>query len=255
MKIISITEDNINQEHICCAIGNDKDNLHRAQTKKEWMKERFKDGLVFKRFDERGKIFIEYMPIEKVWKPLIGKNYMVINCLWVSGQFKGKGLSKQLLNECIQDTQSLKMDGIAVVSSTKVKPFLTDKKFYEKHGFKTVDSAPPYFELLVLKFNQQAEDPRFTENVKKGIILDNEGLSFIYSNQCPFMEEYVSILSDVAKKHNVQSKIVKLKTYEEAQMWGSPFGTLGIYYNGAFKLHELMPEKRFENFIEELKKE
>jgi hypothetical protein len=47
------------------------------------------------------------------------------------------------------------MDGIAVVSSTKIKPFLTDKKFYLKQGFEVVDSAPPYFELLVLKFNKK----------------------------------------------------------------------------------------------------
>ena len=58
MKIISIDKNNIEQEHICCAIGNDKVNQSRALTKKNWMKERFSDGLVFKRLDDRGKIFI-----------------------------------------------------------------------------------------------------------------------------------------------------------------------------------------------------
>ncbi|EOQ95282.1 hypothetical protein LEP1GSC195_2244 [Leptospira wolbachii serovar Codice str. CDC] len=43
--------------------------------------DRFADGLVFKRLDERGKVFIEYMPIEKTWKPIVGKNYMVIHPL------------------------------------------------------------------------------------------------------------------------------------------------------------------------------
>ena len=71
MKILTIDENNIDQEHICCAIGNDKQNQSRAQSKKAWMKERFKDGLVFKRFDQRGKMFIEYMPIEKAWKPIL----------------------------------------------------------------------------------------------------------------------------------------------------------------------------------------
>lgn len=72
MKIISIDANNIDQEHICCAIGNDKTNQSRAVTKKNWMKERFSDGLVFKRVDDRGKIFIKYMPFEKVWKPSNG---------------------------------------------------------------------------------------------------------------------------------------------------------------------------------------
>jgi len=91
MKIITIDKTNIEKEHICCAIGNDKVNQSRAETKKEWLKGRFDEGLVFKRLDQRGKVFIEYMPIENVWKPVVGKNYMFINCLWVSGQFKGQG--------------------------------------------------------------------------------------------------------------------------------------------------------------------
>lgn len=108
MKTITIDQNNIDQEHICCAIGNDKINQSRAEPKKDWLKERFKDGLIFKRLDDRGKIFIEYMPIEKVWKPLIGKNFMIINCLWVSGKFKGKGISTKLLNECIADSKKQK---------------------------------------------------------------------------------------------------------------------------------------------------
>jgi len=35
MNIIEVNEKNIENEHICCAIGNDKENKARAQTKKE----------------------------------------------------------------------------------------------------------------------------------------------------------------------------------------------------------------------------
>jgi len=252
MSIIKITPENIDNEHICCAIGNDKPNQERANTKKNWMKARFQEGLVFKRLDERGKIFIEYMPIETVWKPISGKNFMVINCLWVSGQFKGKGLSKQLLDECIADTQALGMDGIAVITSTKVRPFLTDKKFYLKHEFQVADTANPYFELLVLKWNKTVENPKFTDLAKSGTCSNTEGFTFIYSNQCPFMEEYVGILSGVLIRKSITYRIVKLNSYSEAQQLGSPFGTLGIYYNGKFVTHELMTDKKFESFLEEI---
>lgn len=252
MDIIKIDESNIDNEHICCAIGNDKANKIRAVSKKEWMKQCFKDGLVFKRLNERGKVFIEYIPIEKVWKPIVGTNYMVINCLWVSGKFKRKGLSTQLLDECIKDTRAKKMDGIAVVTSTKVKPFLTDKKFYEKKGFVTVDTAPPYFELMVLKFNKNAENPVFSENAKNGICSYRKGFAFIYSNQCPFMEEYVALLADVSKRKGIPYEINKINSAIEAKEIGSPFGTLGIYYNGEFKIHELMTEKKFEKFIDSI---
>jgi GNAT superfamily N-acetyltransferase len=252
MNIISIDSNNIDQDHICCAIGNDKANQGRALSKKNWMKERFSDGLVFKRLDDRGKNFIEYMPIEKVWKPILGKKYMVINCLWVSGKFKGKGLSTELLNECILDAKKLGMDGVTVVSSTKVKPFLTDRKYFEYHGFEVIDSAPPYFELLVLKFNKNAKNPEFTKNAKQGTCDYKKGFAFIYSSQCPFMEEYVELMVKICNHKKIPCEVVQIKDYKEAQAKGSPFGTLGIYYNGEFKTHVLMTEKGFEKFIEEV---
>lgn len=254
MKIITIDAANIDREHICCAIGNDKQNQYRAQTKKNWMKCEFDNGLVFKRLDQRGKVFIEYAPVETIWKPIQGKNYLVINCLWVSGQFKGKGFSTQLLDECIADARFQNKDGIAVVSSTKSKPFLTDKKFYLKHGFTPVDTAPPYFELLALKFNEDAETPQFSANAKAGMCAEKSGFTFIYSNQCPFMEEYVGRLAEIAHRKGIPCTVQKLKSYGEAQEIGSPFGTLGIYFNGEFQTHELMPETKFEKYLEEYTK-
>lgn len=252
MDIIKIDKNNIDNEHICCAIGNDKANKKRAESKKQWMKQRFEDGLVFKRLNERGKVFIEYIPIEKAWKPIVGTNYMVINCLWVSGKFKGKGLSTQLLDECIKDSKKLKMDGIVVVTSTKVMPFLTDKRFYEKKGFITVDTAPPYFELLVLKFNKDAKNPAFSGNTRNGACSFKKGFAFIYSNQCPFMEEYVALLADISKKKGIPCEIYKINSSSEAKEIGSPFGTLGIYYKSEFKTHELMSETKFEKFIKSI---
>ena len=251
MEIIEINDTNIDAEHICCAIGNDKTNKERALTKKEWMKNQFLNGLRFKRLNERGKVFIEYMPIEKVWKPIVGKNYMIINCLWVSGQFKGKGISNQLLQECINDAKRQKMNGIVVVSSDKVRPFLTDKKYYLKKGFEVVDKAAPYFELLTLRFNKEADAPQFREEARNGECSNKKGFTFIYSNQCPFMEEYVKLLNSVATSMNYKSKIIKLENHDDAQQLGSPFGTLGIYYNGKFIGHELMTEEKFKNYIKE----
>jgi hypothetical protein len=63
------------------------------------------------------------------------------------------------------------------------------------------------------------------------------------------MEEYVNLLANICKKNKIQSKIIHLKNFKDTQQQGSPFGTLGIYYNGEFKAHELMPEKKFEKFL------
>ena len=77
MKILTIDENNIDQEHICCAIGNDKQNQSRAQSKKAWMKERFKDGLVFKRFDQRGKMLLNICQLKK------HGNRFVVKTIWL----------------------------------------------------------------------------------------------------------------------------------------------------------------------------
>jgi hypothetical protein len=78
--------------------------------------------------------------------------------------------------------------------------FLTSKKFYNKYGFETVDSAYPYFELLALKLNSPAPNPSFTQNTKKGTYNNTKEFSFIFSNQCPYMEEYRKIMAAVCKK-------------------------------------------------------
>lgn len=99
-KIIAITVENIDSEHICCAIS-DKKGETCVSSKKAWMNERFGDGLVFRKLDVRGKVFIEYIPTEKAWYPIDAPGYMHINCFWVSGQFKGKGYANRLLEACI----------------------------------------------------------------------------------------------------------------------------------------------------------
>ena len=103
MELIKLTHDNIDREHICCAISSNKD--VQVMSKKAWLKERLDEGLVFLKGNVRGKCFIEYIPAEYAWAPIEAEGYMVIDCLWVSGQFKGHGYSNLLLDVCIEDSK------------------------------------------------------------------------------------------------------------------------------------------------------
>ena len=69
MKYIQLTTENINKEHICCAIS-EKKGEHRTTDKKAWLKKRIAEGLVFYKADVRGKAFIEYLDGEKAWIPI-----------------------------------------------------------------------------------------------------------------------------------------------------------------------------------------
>ena len=85
-------------------------------------------------------MYLENAPFEKTWVPVTGNNYFYIYCLWVSGSYKGKGYGKELLQSCIDDAKAQGKSGICLLSSKKKKPFLSEKKFMLKYGFKVVDT-------------------------------------------------------------------------------------------------------------------
>ena len=68
MEYVKLTKDNIESEHICCAISNNRD--VQVASKKAWLAERFDEGLVFFKSVERAKCFIEYIPAENAWNPI-----------------------------------------------------------------------------------------------------------------------------------------------------------------------------------------
>ena len=163
-EYINLSLNNIADEHICCAIG-DKKHQDGVDVKKEWIKNKLKDGHVFRKLNARGKTFIEYEPVETAWVPVEGKNYEYIYCLWVAGSFKGKGIAKELLEYAINDSKEKGMSGICTLTSKKKKPFLSEKKFFLHYGFKVIDEVGDY-ELLALQFDKN-DTPKFSENARK----------------------------------------------------------------------------------------
>ena len=193
-EYINLNLENIENEHICCAIGDPK-HQQGVDCKKEWIKSKLKDGHVFRKLNARGKIFIEYEPLETSWIPVDGKNYMYIYCLWVSGSFKGKGIGKELLEYAIEDAKNKKMNGICTIVTKKKKPFIGDKKFFEHFNFKVVDEVNDY-ELLALQFNDKTP-PKFCENARNMKIHEKD-FTIYYSNECPYVEYEIKELSDYA---------------------------------------------------------
>ena len=105
MDYIKLTSENLDREHICCAISSNKD--PQVLSKKQWLRERLEEGLVFLKGDIRGKCFIEYIPAEYAWVPIEAAGYMHINCFWVSGACKGHGYSNELLAACMEDAKAV----------------------------------------------------------------------------------------------------------------------------------------------------
>lgn len=246
MEIITVTKDNLEQEHICCAISNNKD--CQVSAKKSWLAERFDDGIVFKKGNVRGKCFIEYIPAEKAWAPIEADGYMYIDCLWVSGQFKGQGNSTLLMDECIRDSKAKGKKGLVALSSKKKMPFLSDPEYLRYKGFILGDTAEPYYELLYLPFAEADTKPRFKARVKEPHI-EEPGFVLFYAHQCPFTAKYVPLIEETAKSNGVQFKSVRFETAEQAQGAPAPFTTYSLFYNGQFLTNEIQSEKKFEKLL------
>ncbi|SDI09084.1 N-acetyltransferase [Desulfosporosinus hippei] len=249
MNIITISHENLDKEHICCAISTNTDS--QVSSKKAWMAERFADGLVFKKGDVRGKVFIEYIPAEKAWCPIEAPGYMFINCLWVSGQFKGRGVSNKLITECINDSKSKGKKGLVALSSKKKMPFISDPKYLKYKGFLLADTAQPYYELMYLPFEENYEKPCFKSCVKSAKI-EEQGFVLFYSNQCPFTEKYVWLIAEIAERKGIGFRVIKHENTEQAQNAPSPFTTYSLFYNGNFVTNEILSDKKFEKLLSNL---
>ena len=242
MDYIKVTKDNIENEHICCAISNNKD--VQVSSKKAWLSERFDEGLVFLKSTERGKCFIEYIPAENAWNPIKADGYMYIDCLWVSGSFKGHGYSGELLNQCIDDSKAKGKKGLCILSSAKKKPFLADPKFLKHKGFEVCDEADNGIQLWYLPFEKTAGKPVFKECAKHPHI-NEKGYVLYYTNQCPFNAKYVPVVEQTAKQHGIAFKAVRLASREEARNAPTPITTYALFHDGEYITNEQMNDKRF----------
>ncbi len=121
MEFINLNLENIDSQDICCANSDEKGDICAA-SKKAWLRDQFQNGMIFKKLNVRGKVFIEYIPAENAWCPINANGYMFIDCFWVSGSFKGNGYAAGLLNQCIEDSKKqvvfLKLAGFSITQIT-----------------------------------------------------------------------------------------------------------------------------------------
>jgi GNAT superfamily N-acetyltransferase len=250
-KLITLDKTNIAKEHICCAIS-DKKCKESYELKKNWLKNEFENGYVFRRIDARAKVFMEYGPAEKAWVPVEAPNYLLINCFWVSGQYKGQGYAKELLRLSIEDAKSQGKDGLVTVVGTSKFHFMSETKWLLKQGFETCEKLSSGFSLLVKKIKLDANNPVFKDSVRTGECEDKNGLVIYYSNRCPFSEYHVTnSMVETAEKRKLPLKVFKLDTMEKAQSAPSPATIFSLFYNGKFVTTDLSVcmDSRFDKII------
>jgi GNAT superfamily N-acetyltransferase len=238
-EFITLDAANTGREHICCAFS-DKKCAEGYEMKKEWLKGEFPRGYVFRRLDQRAKVFLEYGPAESAWVPVDAPGWLVTGCFWVSGQYKGKGYGKELLASAVEDARRQGRHGLVAVAGVPKFHFMSDPKWLLRQGFVEVDSLPTGFRLLALKLSQDAPDPRFADSTRSGECPDREGLVAYYSNRCPYTEHYVKgELALTADMHGIPLKIIKLESAGQAQSCPSPATIFSLFYNGRYLTNDV----------------
>lgn len=240
MNYIRITKENIDKEHICCAMSG-----NQSLAKKEWLKQRLDEGLVFYRSEERGKCFIEYIPAENAWVPVEADGYLYIDCLWIAGQMKGHGYANDLIGECVRDGKAQGKKGVCILCAEgRKREFLADQKFLEHKGFLLADTSDCGITLLYLPLISGAEPPKFKECAKHPKA-DGDGFVLYYTDQCPFTYYWVPRVAETAKAKGIPLKVVHITTKKDAQNVPAPVTTYALFHNGKFVTQAIQSDKKF----------
>lgn len=240
MNYIRITKENIDKEHICCAMSG-----KQSLAKKDWLKQRFDEGLVFYRSEERGKCFIEYIPAENAWVPLAADGYLYINCLWVSGALKGHGYANALLETCRRDAQSQGQKGLCILSAEgRKREFLADPKFLAHKGFLTADISDCGITLMYLPLDPAAAPPKFKACAKHPQTTE-PGFVLYYTDQCPFTYYWVPRVAQAAQEHGIPFTVHHITDRETAQNLPAPVTTYALFRDGKFLTQAIQSDKKF----------
>jgi GNAT superfamily N-acetyltransferase len=245
-EIVDTNADNIGGCSLC---GNKNANNLGLRRKRNWLKERYAEGLRYKvlRSREFGDIgMIEYAFGNHAWRPVEAEGYLVIHCLMVEAKHKGKGLGSLLMDSCLSDAKKSKCRGVAVVTSSD--SFMAGSDLFIKAGFVSVDRIRPY-ELLVKKLKRGAPDPRFIVERERLFKRYRKGLTILAADQCPYVSKSAERIAEASRRLGLEPKVVRVRSAEASRELPTPYGVFSIIYDGKLIAARPISATRFMNIM------
>ena len=136
-----------------------------------------------------------------------------------------------MVKACIDDARKAGMKGVAVVC--RDSSWLADSRLFLKHGFNVVSTVPPDYQLLARKFDKSVPDPRFSGNWGRRLSKYGDGLTIIYSTQCPHAVMFAGKIATAARDvFKMKPKMVEIKTHRDAQRAPTPYAVFAVILNG-----------------------
>lgn len=245
MFIYDVTPDSVVYHGLYC-IKNVNDSGYHC--KLGWFNKRYKEGLrlkVIKDENDKPLGFIEYIPAEYAWRPVVAPNYMFIHCIAVySKKDRLKGVGKLLIDTCISDAIETGKKGVCVTTSKG--SWLASKDIYEKYGFVSVDKKDR-FELHCLSFKDDVETPNFPQWDLKRV--EYQGWHLIYADQCPWHDKSVNALQKIAVEMEIPLNIYQLKDAKDAQSAPTGYGVFSLIKDGKELADHYISATRFKNIL------
>lgn len=242
---IHLTPENLANEHLCCIIRMRKPHPG-VEAKRQWLEKRLKEGHVFRKLNAKATVFIEYAPLETAWVPILGDNYLYIYCLWVSGEAKGHGYGRALMEDCIADARAKGKSGVCMLGAQKQKAWLSDQSFARKFGFVTVDTTDSGYELLALSFDGSV--PRFAPNAKQERI-EGQELTVYYDMQCPYVYQRIEMIQQFCASNAIPASLIQVDTLEKAKALPCVFNNWALFYKGKFETVNLLDIPTLERIL------
>jgi GNAT superfamily N-acetyltransferase len=225
------------------------------QQKLKWLRKRFKEGLKIKvlHSEKDGTVgSIEYLPGEYAWRGVHAPGYMIIHCLFILKKaYKGKGYGSLMIEACEKDALEQNMHGVVVVVSKST--WMAKKEIFLKNGYEFTEEAPPHYELLVKRFDDDAPLPTFSGNWKEKLGRHAKGLTIIHSDQCPYVVKAMGEIPAVASEEfGIEPTIVELPNCQLAQDSPNPYGIFSIIWNGELVADHPISKTRFRNIMNQV---
>jgi GNAT superfamily N-acetyltransferase len=249
IQIVDVTASNLLQMP-CCGIKNTEHEGHVAKT--AWLRRQLKKGLrarVIVGEDGRQCGYIEYVPGEHASRAVDAAGYMFINCIWTFyKKYQRQGHAKRLVHDCIEEAENAGMKGVAVMA--RQGPWLAGSNLFRRCGFDVVETAPPDYELLTLKFREDATPPRFRRIPEDNLKKYSRGLTIICSDQCPHAVKFAREIAEfAAAEYALKPKMVRIRSSRDARFAPTPFAVFSIIYKGQLLADHQISTTRFRKIM------
>ncbi|MCP3974784.1 MAG: GNAT family N-acetyltransferase [bacterium] len=224
--------------------------------KRAWLEERFAEGLKIHMLGRRERTrwigdrgLVEYVPGKYAWRGIEAEDYLVIHCLWVVGQSRGKGGAQKLLDICFAEAKAGGFAGVVAVAAEN--GFMTSRRFYEHAGFSSVAETEPRMSVMVYRLDDDAPPPSLAKGAGRGPAAYPTGLTIFRADQCPYVEDATATILAQAEAHGIAPvNVVTLDSAESVREKSpTPYGVFGSVLDGQLLSYRYLTPKEFDTAV------